>query len=72
MDQIRTAIRYFLSDGKEHIPTEVKAEILRLIGQEVMPGEVNQIYAELHRDTIMELGGITPNGTKKSVVKLIG
>ena len=51
MEQIKAAIRYFLSDGNTHTIEEVKEEISRLIGGEVMPGEVDSIFAELHRDT---------------------
>jgi hypothetical protein len=71
MEQIKTAIRYFLSDGKTHTIEEVKAEISRLIGGEVMPGEVDSVFAELHRDTIVSQTIIDPNGNSTSWVKAI-
>ena len=71
MEQIKTAIRYFLSDGKTHTIEEVKAEISRLIGGEVLPGEVDSVFAELHRDTIISQTIIDPNGNSTSWVKAI-
>ena len=53
MEQIKTAIRYFLSDSMTHTIGEVKAEISRLIGGEVLPGEVEDVFGELHCDTII-------------------
>lgn len=71
MEQIKIAIRYFLSDGKEHTIEEVKAEISRIIGGEMMPGEVDSIFAELHRDTILSQVIQTPDGTTHTWVKAI-
>lgn len=71
MDQIKKAIRYFLSDGKNHTIEEVKAEISRMIGNEVMHGEVDSIFAELHRDTITSQNVQSPDGTTYSWVKTI-
>lgn len=71
MDQIKQAIRYFLSDGKNHTVEEVKAEIARLIGGEMKPGEVDGIYGELLRDTIVSQIIELPNGIIKSWVKAI-
>ena len=71
MEQIKSAIRYFLSDGKTHTIEEVKEEISRIIGGEVMPSEVDSIFAELHRDTIVSQTITDPNGFTSSWVKAI-
>lgn len=71
MEQIKIAIRYFLSDGKEHTIEEVKAEISRIIGGEVMSGEVDSIFAELHRDTLLSQTIQSPGGTIHTRVKAI-
>lgn len=66
MQQIKAAIRVFLSDGKTHTIEEVKAEISRLIG-----GEIDGVFAELHRDTIVSQTITAPNGNTTSWVKAI-
>jgi hypothetical protein len=71
MEQIKIAIRYFLSDGKTHTIEEVKAEISRIIGGEVLPGEVDSIFGELHHDTIVSQRITDPNGNSTSWVKAI-
>lgn len=53
MEQIKTAIRNFLSDGKAHTIEVVKAEISRLLGAAAYTGEVDSIFVELYRDTIV-------------------
>lgn len=71
MEQIKIAIRYFLSDGKTHTIEEVKAEISRIIDGEVLPGEIDSIFAELHNDTIVSQIITYPNGNSTSWVKAI-
>ena len=71
MEQIKNEIRNFLSDGKIHSIDEVKAEISRIIGGEVLPGEVDSIFSELHRDTIVSQIITGPNGNSTSWVKAI-
>jgi hypothetical protein len=71
MEQIKIAIRYFLSDGKTHTIEEVKAEISRIIGAEAYKGEVDSIFAELHNDTIVSQRITGPNGNSTSWVKAI-
>ncbi len=71
MEQIKIAIRNFLSDGKTHTIEEVKAEISRLLSGEVLPGEVDSIFGELHRDTIVSQRISDPNGNSTSWVKAI-
>ena len=49
----------------------MKAEISRLIGVEAYTGEVDDVFAELHRDTIVSQIITAPNGISTSWVKAI-
>ena len=49
----------------------MKVEISRLIGGEVLPGEVDDVFAGLHHDTIVSQIITNPKGNSISWVMVI-